>query len=579
MVCVDSSILYSSIPISGTGRWTVVSGSAIFRDNALNNTKVYNLSQGDNILRWNVTSKGCSYYDEVVIRNNRPSEPTAGPDQDVCADSLLMAANMPFIGTGEWNIISGSAKYDDVNKPDAMARNLGNGENILRWTIINGDCILSDDVIITNSSPTTAYAGEDRTICASTANLLATPPTTGTGYWVVVSGAGTLGNSLRFDTRIQNLGFGDNTVRWITENGRCRSYDEIILTNNLAYVYAGPNEDVYSPGNTIVGNKPATGIGTWSLLAGKGTISDPAVFETKVSNLGPGANTFTWSINNNGCIASDDVVLTHYVMPLTNFMANSYEGCPPLTVSFINNSIGGFPYSWDFGNGYKSDQPNAIHTFDAPGEYTVRLTATGPQGLTVSRDTVIVVHELPMADFTLTPTVVYIPEQSLHCFNQSFIAGTYLWDFGDGTTSSEKNPSHTYSEEGEYTVSLNVWSENQCFDSLIITDAIKVIKSGEIIVPTGFTPNPNGPSGGMYTENDYSNDVFHPHIKGVIEYRLEVYNRLGILLFESSDINIGWDGYFNGELVDKGVYVWRVSGKYNNGKKFEEFGNIALIWN
>jgi len=63
----------------------------------------------------------------------------------------------------------------------------------------------------------------------------------------------------------------------------------------------------------------------------------------------------------------------------------------------------------------------------------------------------------------------------------------------------------------------------------------------------------------------------------VTDYHLEIYNRLGIILFRSDDINIGWDGYFKGKLVEEGAYVFKVYGKYNNGESFNHLGNIILI--
>ncbi|MBI5008928.1 MAG: gliding motility-associated C-terminal domain-containing protein [Bacteroidia bacterium] len=82
---------------------------------------------------------------------------------------------------------------------------------------------------------------------------------------------------------------------------------------------------------------------------------------------------------------------------------------------------------------------------------------------------------------------------------------------------------------------------------------------------------------GYFNQNDFSNDVFHCYVDGVTEYHLEIYNRLGIRLFTSDDVNIGWDGYFKGKLVEEGAYVFKVYGKYNNGQSFNFVGNIILL--
>ena len=102
--------------------------------------------------------------------------------------------------------------------------------------------------------------------------------------------------------------------------------------------------------------------------------------------------------------------------------------------------------------------------------------------------------------------------------------------------------------------------------------------------PTGvgrlcnWTPNPDGPSGGYYTKkSDESAQVFHPNFLGVEEYQLKIFSKMGILIFESNDVNIGWDGYFNGQLSNSGVYIWKVRGKYRNGQPFTMMGDVTLL--
>ncbi|HEX2967521.1 MAG TPA: immunoglobulin domain-containing protein [Bacteroidales bacterium] len=577
-ICADSTQLYATAPVVGYGRWSIIKGSANIQDNTLYNTPVTNLGKGENVLIWTVTSAGCSNFDSVLIVNNLPSAPNAGPDLDICSDNVLMSANLPTIGTGKWSVVSGSSTFADPAVPNAKATLLGNGVNVLRWTISNGSCIIFDEVNVLNSMPTIAYAGEDRSICNTTANLLATNPSIGEGSWTIVSGSGVIGDTAAYNSQMTDLGFGQNTLRWTTVNGRCKTSDDVIITNNLAEVYAGPDQVVYQPNVRLIGNKPLKGTGEWIVLAGQGVINAPTGFETAVSGLGGGANTFAWTINNEGCIASDEVVVTHKVMPAADFSPLPGGGCPPLNVTFINTSSGGSPYSWDFGDGTTSASTNTTHTYNVPGNYKVRLTATGPDGLIVNKDTVIIVRPVPVAQFEVTPDTTYIPGNPVHFYNMSLDIDSLLWEFGDGHTSTEENPSYTYSEEGNYNVTLHVWSGYQCYDSVVKESAVFVDLAGVINCPNAFTPNSSGPSGGIYNDNDHSNDVFHCFVDGVVEYHMEVYNRLGIRLFETDDINIGWDGYFKGKLVEEGAYVFKAYGKFNNGQPFSYFGNILVIY-
>jgi len=576
-LCSDSAQLYATAPVGGTGRWSISEGSANFVDNTLFNSMVHNLEKGENKLVWTVTIGGCSNTDTAVISNNLPSTPGAGPDQDICADNAFMSANQPLIGTGRWSIVSGSAVFDNLYLPGSKATHLGNGQNILRWTITSGSCVLYDEVNITNSLPTVAYAGEDRSVCNTTANLLSAAPVSGTGSWSVVSGYGVLTDPTKFDTQITAMGFGPNTLRWTTENGRCRTSDDVIITNNLAEAYAGVDQTIYTSDTRVVGNKPASGTGQWIVLAGQGTFANQNNFETNVSGLGGGANTLSWTINNNGCIGSDDVVITYKILPKVDYDPLPGYGCAPLTVTFVNNSIGGTPFHWDFGDGTSSNTANTDHTYNIQGSYKVRLSATGPDGKILYKDTLVVVQKVPIAQFEITPDTAYIPGHPLHFFNLSENIDSLRWEFGDGNSSRELNPSYTYPAVGTYDVTLHVWSGFQCYDSLMVPNAVLVERAGIINCPNAFTPNPNGPSGGHYNQNDFSNDVFHCFVEGVVDYHLEIYNRLGIILFKSDDINIGWDGYFRGKLVEEGAYVFKVYGKYNNGERFNHVGNIILL--
>ena len=532
-LCSNSTQLFASDPSSGIGRWSIAAGSASFSDNTLFNTTVNNLEKGENKLVWTLTIGGCSNSDTVIITNNLPSLPSAGPDQDNCSPESFMAANLPQIGSGKWSVVSGSASFEDPSNPYTKVTNAGNGSNLLRWTISNGSCNIYDEMYLINSLPTLAYAGEDRAVCNNTANLLANPPTSGTGTWRVVSGFGVITSPNDYNTQITMLGFGPNTIRWTTENGRCRTSDDVIITNNLADVDAGLDEITYFPEATLVGNKPSRGIGEWKLVAGDGTIEKPFNFETKITSLGEGANSFYWTINNDGCIASDDVIITYYVLPTVNFTPSPQSGCPPLIVDFINGSVGGNPFSWDFGDGTTSNQTNPTHTYNIPGKYIVTLTGTGPDGIRLKKDTTIIVREQPDAMLDVSPGLIYIStplsnsDEPAHFFNLTQNVDSVLWNFGDGTTSREMNPVHHYQTIGVFDVTLSVSTGYQCSDSETLRNAITVERKGTINCPNAFTPNLNGPTGGTVVQNDYSNDVFHCYAENLLDYHLEIYNRHG----------------------------------------------------
>ena len=176
-------------------------------------------------------------------------------------------------------------------------------------------------------------------------------------------------------------------------------------------------------------------------------------------------------------------------LPVPGFTANPVRGTAPLMVQFNDNSTNNpILWRWDFGDGSVvtgSNQQNPVHTYNEPGVYTVRLTVFNTAGESLTEATgVITVVLTPVADFTAEPVSGPAP-LLVHFTDTSDGSPTrWLWRFGDGAYSSEKNPYHLYEKPGTYTVLLTVTNR---FGS----DTI--IKSGLIEVTTvpvaSFTAN------------------------------------------------------------------------------------------
>lgn len=582
VACSDTAVLSANPPSLGSGQWSIISGAGSFANRYLYNTAVRNLGQGDNVFRWTVSSSDCHVSDTVVIRSSIPTTSIAGASQILCADSTVLGGNTPSNGTGSWSIVSGSVQFENINTPNTKVRNISRGVNILAWVIDKDGCQSSSQMTITNNQPSTPFAGYDRDLCGDSIRLFADPPSIGTGYWTLVSGDANILDPSNNETRVVNIEFGTNTFRWTVTNKNCVMSDDVVITSNYAYANAGADFEVNTPSAQLIGNKPAVGTGTWSLSAGQGTIENPTNFETMVNGLGSGSNVFQWSINYNGCVASDLVTVNYVVWPTADFEPSTYVGCSPLEVNFVNTSIGGAPYSWDFGDGGTSNQPNVIHTFQNPGVYTVRLTATAPLGNTVIAQKQITVYGHPVASFDIAPREVYIPGQHISCYNYSTHADTSYWNFGDGREIVVRYaPTYTYQDTGVFDITLTIVNGYGCTDSVTVVDAVHVIMRSGFFFPEAFTPNPSGGNGGDYSQQPYtrSNDVFYPIVINgeITDYELKIFNRMGVLIFKTDDILVGWDGYYQDKLQPQDVYVYKVTGRYNSGEKFEKTGNVLLL--
>jgi PKD repeat protein len=209
----------------------------------------------------------------------------------------------------------------------------------------------------------------------------------------------------------------------------------------------------------------------------------------------------------------------------------------------------------------------------------VVLQVFGPYGLQASSAASIKVYPKPQARFEISPEKVVLPDDEIRFLNYSANGVRFEWDFGDGNSSDLFEPRHKYSKFSNYNVRLVVLSENGCADSLIVMNAF----SGSeyfIDFPNAFIPNPEGSSGGFYSsKSDEGAQVFHPAFSGVSEYQLKIFSKLGILIFESNDVNIGWDGYYKGQLSNPGVYIWKVRGSFLNGEPFIKMGDVTLLKN
>ncbi len=255
------------------------------------------------------------------------------------------------------------------------------------------------------------------------------------------------------------------------------------------------------------------------------------------------------------------------------------EGCPPLRVQFNNKLSGYDSCSWTFGDGGFSNEKNPEWIFDVEGEYKVVLHVFGSEGFQATSSTIVTVYPKPMARFEIAPEKPALPDDEIRFYNYSTDAEYFRWDFGDGTSSELFEPQHTYTKFGKYNIKLLVSSEYGCSDSLTVINAF----SGSeyfIDFPNAFIPNTQGPTGGYYSsKSDEASQVFHPVSSGISDYQLKIFSKLGMMIFESSDINIGWDGYFKGQLSDPGVYIWKVRGNFRNGEQFTRMGDVTLLRN
>ncbi|MBS1729352.1 MAG: PKD domain-containing protein [Bacteroidetes bacterium] len=166
--------------------------------------------------------------------------------------------------------------------------------------------------------------------------------------------------------------------------------------------------------------------------------------------------------------------------PAASYKASDTASCSvPFTVNFTNTTKGNaVSFLWDFGDGTTSTEINPTHTYTKNGDFTVSLTATNSNGCqTVDRIVgYIKIHPLSISGFENLPVTGCTPYiiHPIPIANASLTNATYLWDFGDGATSTLPNPSHTYQLDGDYTVSLTLTTTSGCTTTFKMKHAVVV---------------------------------------------------------------------------------------------------------
>jgi len=184
----------------------------------------------------------------------------------------------------------------------------------------------------------------------------------------------------------------------------------------------------------------------------------------------------------------------------------------------------------------------------------------------------IVGDNIPDASFIASPTTLNNLESGVVEFtNTTDNAVSYVWEFGDNSpNSNEVNPTHEYdnSESAGYYVTLWAYSEFGCVDSFSVV--INVQEELLFYVPNAFTPD-----GDEYNQNFVP--VFESGFD-VHDYHLTIFNRWGEVIFESYDHNVGWDGTYGGEIVQQGVYTYKIEFglEYTDARRIVT-GHFSLI--
>jgi PKD repeat protein len=268
------------------------------------------------------------------------------------------------------------------------------------------------------------------------------------------------------------------------------------------------------------------------------------------------AGTYTVTLIATNSAGSDTLTKMGYIMatkatsvPAASFVTNVTSGSVPLSVQFLDSSNNSpIAWVWSFGDGGSSTLSNPVHTYTTAGSYTVTLTATNSAGSnTVSQTNYItasMVTDAPGPLFKSTVTSGYAPLNVQFVDASSNAPNSWVWSFGDGSTSSLQNPTHTYTTAGTYTVTLtatnSAGSNTVSQTGYITVEAAIPVSSFSANVTSGVKPltvqftdtSTNAPTGWYWTFGDggvstSQNPVYTFNTLGTYAVSLGVSNTAG----------------------------------------------------
>lgn len=256
------------------------------------------------------------------------------------------------------------------------------------------------------------------------------------------------------------------------------------------------------------------------------------------------------TVDEYGCV-STPVEVELKRLPHFDFFTDTLEGCQPFTVEiFASPQDDHLEFTWLNDTLTTSGLSKTYHFVDS-GRFDIGIIAESRE--TGCLDTLIKTewiwsHPKPLAAFDVNYPVATIKHAEITYYNQSESATQYLWDFGDDSeTSTEIEPTHTFSAPGEFYTTLYVESDYFCTDTTILM--ITIFPSFDVETPNAFRPD----------SQIEGNRTYMPVPVGVDpdRFNLKIFDRWGQVIFESNSPETPWDGAIrNGNPAPMGNYIW-----------------------
>lgn len=426
---------------------------------------------------------------------------------------------------------------------------LAAGNYAVTVTDANG-CSSTNTVTITQPPSITSAAAQTAVLCNGGS----------TGSASVTTGGGTPAYTYNWSngqttSAISGLVAGNYTMT-ITDANGCTSTNSITITEPTALASSTAQSAILCNGGTA----------TVSVSSGGGTPAYSYSWSNGQSTsaiAGISAGNYSVVVTDaNGCSTTNTLSITQ---PTTLMLTSTCNDsiCAGDSTLLSMTASGGTPnytYTW-----LPGPQVGPSISVSPTSSTIYQVTATDANGCVSAVQTCnVAILPVPNAIFDTLSTGMF--GATFGFYDQSTGGLSWFWTFGDGTSSTDQNPIHTFPGAGTYTVTQIVYNQFGC------PDTFKIVVDYEdgILIPNVFTPDGDG-----------VNDVWYIPNSGLREFHVEIYDRWGLKVFETTADEIRWDGYSTaGKLLSDGTYYYvlkAVLASFNGDKDYSTKGYVTLL--
>lgn len=530
----DSNFCFNNVPIN-INLNPIVSGG-VFSSNIGSfaaNVFTFN-SVGSFTVMYKIGTGSCSDSLTKVVNSFAHANPNFSLSYTIVCKNAPVVVLTPTQAGG---VFSGTRVIANRFTPDTV------GIFGLKYKISNGACIdsLSKNIDV-KPKPDPFFISSKTTFCLNDASAILTPNTSGG----IFSGTNVSGALFTPST------VGVFTVKYKVSNAFC-----LDSSNQNFTVFNKPNPSFSLSDSLVCIGSPTITL-TPTQVGGvfSGTNVSAQIFSPITTGIFP----IKYLISNANC--SDSAYKNIEVKPRPNasFTTTDSVFCVNDARAIFTPTEAGGVFT---GTNVIGNQFNPITVGSFKVKYTINNGACADSSFKT-----MLVNPKPTANFIFTPANPYTYDTVYFTFTGAN-ATKYYWRFGDSknSTSNLKDPLFEFTDTNVYKTWLKVTNNEGCSDS--IYKYIPVLKRETIFVPNVFTP--------QNTDGLGLNDYFTIRSYGINMFHMQIYNRWGSLLYETNNINPGWDGTFNGDTCPDGVYFYIIDAIGFSTKKYDLHGTVTLL--